>query len=199
MFKILIVYGTTDGHTKKVANRIAQICRDAGGSADVFDSKRSVLVARPENFDGVIVAASVHRGRYQGAVTQWVRRQIAGLKNKPTAFVSVCLGVLQQEQKVKAEVAKILRVFFEKTGWQPISVLNLAGAIPYTRYNFFKKWIMKRIARKTGGGMDLRLDYEYTNWTELEEFIREFLLLHIFSLKHGEIVHEAQTLSDFID
>jgi menaquinone-dependent protoporphyrinogen oxidase len=50
----------------------------------------------------------------------------------------------------------------------------VAGALPYTRYNWLKRWVMKRIVAKAGGDTDTTRDYEYTNWEELRAFSEEF-------------------------
>jgi menaquinone-dependent protoporphyrinogen oxidase len=50
----------------------------------------------------------------------------------------------------------------------------VAGALPYTKYNVFIRWIMKRIARQEGGDIDTSRDYEYTDWKALRLFAGEF-------------------------
>ena len=51
---------------------------------------------------------------------------------------------------------------------------TVAGAVPYTKYNWLKKWVMKRVVAKAGGGTDSTRDYEYTDWDDLRAFAREF-------------------------
>ena len=43
------------------------------------------------------------------------------------------------------------------------AVKHVAGALLYTRYNIFKRWIMKRIVAKAGGDTDVSRDYDYTD------------------------------------
>jgi menaquinone-dependent protoporphyrinogen IX oxidase len=43
---------------------------------------------------------------------------------------------------------------------------------------FLKRWIMKRIAQKAGGGTDTSKDYEYTDWQALDKFARDFIQQH---------------------
>ncbi len=50
----------------------------------------------------------------------------------------------------------------------------VAGAVPYTQYNWLKKWVMKRVVAKAGGDTDTTRDYEYTDWDDLRAFAREF-------------------------
>jgi len=65
--------------------------------------------------------------------------------------------------------------FLDKCGWRPTTHRLIAGAVLYTRYSWLKKWMMKRIVAKAGGGTDTTRDYEYTDWNDLRAFAREFL------------------------
>ena len=44
----------------------------------------------------------------------------------------------------------------------------------YSKYNFLTRFIMKRIARKTGRPTDTSRDYEYTDWSRLDRLAEEF-------------------------
>ena len=52
--------------------------------------------------------------------------------------------------------------------------LHCAGALKYTQYDFFKRWMLKRIAAAEGGPIDTKHDYELTNWTEIKCFVDDF-------------------------
>jgi menaquinone-dependent protoporphyrinogen oxidase len=49
----------------------------------------------------------------------------------------------------------------------------VAGALAYSKYNFFIKLVMKAIARKAGGPTDTSRDYEFTDWPALDRFVLE--------------------------
>jgi menaquinone-dependent protoporphyrinogen oxidase len=172
MARILVLYGTTDGQTAKVAGAIAEAIHDAGVTADLVDA--SHVQPDPDTYAGVIVAASVQAGGYQRAVERWVRRNAAALAAKPAGFVSVCLGVLQHDPAVDAELHRIRTKFFDATGWHPRVVHVVAGALMYTRYNWLKRWVMRRIVAKAGGDTDVSRDYEYTDWNDVRNFAAGF-------------------------
>ncbi len=68
-------------------------------------------------------------------------------------------------------------------GWYPAGVANFAGALRYTRYGFFKRLLMRSIARKEGSpDLDARRDYEYTDWSAVNGFVEDF----VRSLEEGE-------------
>jgi menaquinone-dependent protoporphyrinogen oxidase len=51
----------------------------------------------------------------------------------------------------------------------------VAGALLFTKYGWLKRRIMRHMARKAGMETDIRRDYEFTNWADLEVFAKGFL------------------------
>ena len=174
MSRVLILYGTTDGHTKKIASALAGVLTWEGSRVDVVDAARVTPDVRPERYDGVIVAGSIHMGGYQRALKRWVQRHGRELNQMPSAFVSVCLGILEKRAETQREVREILERFLARSGWQPPVSKTVAGALPYTRYGWFKKWVMRRIVAKVGCDTDTTRDFEYTDWDDVRAFAREF-------------------------
>ena len=172
MPRILIVYGTTYGHTATVAGAIAVALRARGAQVDI--AAAAANPPPPAGYDGVIVAASIVAGGYQKPVIRWAKQHRAALDTMPTAFVSVCLGVLQADPAVQKTINELVEGFRTQTGWKPGEVKLVAGALLYTRYNWILRLIMKRIARKAGGGTDTRRDYVYTDWADVDAFARVF-------------------------
>jgi menaquinone-dependent protoporphyrinogen oxidase len=172
-----VVYGTTDGHTAKVARSLADGLRREGAEVDIVDARDDDR--GPTGYDGVIVAASLHAGGYQRSVGRWVRTHVWVLDGKQTAFVSVCLGVLQHDPAVDRDIEATIEKFLTSAGWQPKVRKIVAGALLYTRYNWIKSWVMRRIVKKAGGDTDTSRDYVYTDWKDLQVFATRFLdLVH---------------------
>ena len=174
MTHILIVYGTTDGHTRKIAQVLAENLRARRCSVDIVDAAGSLWRLSPDSYDGVIVAASVHIGDYQRAVARWVRSYASMLNGLPTAFLSVCLAVLEKDPEARLEVTRIMDRFLARCGWQPMITKLVAGALLYTRYGWLKRRMMKRIVEKAGGDTDTTRDFEYTDWNDLRQFATDF-------------------------
>jgi menaquinone-dependent protoporphyrinogen oxidase len=173
MSRVLILYATTEGHTRAVAHALADPLTQCGIDVSIIEA--GSLDPHPAAYDGVMVAASIHGGRYQKSVETWVRAHARELAGRPAALVSVCLAVLQaSDQKVQAELGAIVDRFATRTGWRPPLVKQVAGALLYTRYGIFKRWVMKRIVAKAGGDTDTSRDYDYTNWAEVRAFAEEF-------------------------
>lgn len=174
MSRVLMLYGTTDGHTRKIAGAVSTTLQGYGCFVDVIDARGSLRGVRAEEYLAVIVAASVHAGGFQRPVRRWVRANAAALAERPTAFLAVCLAILEHRDGPQAEIRRIVDHFLALCAWRPGMIKIVAGAMPYTRYNWFKKYFMRRIALKTGGGTDTSRDYEYTDWNDLRAFARTF-------------------------
>jgi menaquinone-dependent protoporphyrinogen oxidase len=67
-----------------------------------------------------------------------------------------------------------LEAFFAETGWHPKRAKPIAGALLYTKYNLLMRFIMKCIAKESGGDTDTSKDFEYTDWAALDRFVYEF-------------------------
>jgi menaquinone-dependent protoporphyrinogen oxidase len=103
-----------------------------------------------------------------------VRDNAQRLTGLPSAFVSVSLAVLQTQPEVRREVAATVQRFLTATGWRPSCTKSIAGALLYTKYDWLKRWIMRRITAKAGGDVDTSRDYEYTDWQDLRSFAEQF-------------------------
>lgn len=172
MTRILVLYGTTDGQTAKIAGALGNALRMQGSDVDVVQAGKDAPA--PDGYAGIVVAASLHGGRYQRSVRKWASRYAQKLNQRPTAFLSVCLAVLQQKPEVQQELSTIIDRFLRGTGWRPTLTKPVAGALLYRRYGPLKRWVMKRIVQKAGGDTDTSRDYEYTDWEDLRAFADEF-------------------------
>jgi len=172
MSRVLVLYGTSEGQTAKIARAIAFSLNADSIDTDVVQA--GTLDPRPCHYAGVIVAGSIHRGGYQKPLAKWIRAHLAEFGNQPTAFVSVCLSVLSTQEKARDEARAIPRSFVDGLGWHPTMIKVVAGALPYTKYNIVTRWIMKRIVSAAGGDTDTSRDYEYTDWKDLRDFAGRF-------------------------
>jgi menaquinone-dependent protoporphyrinogen oxidase len=96
------------------------------------------------------------------------------LNGLPTAFLSVCLAVLEHGTEARADVLRIMQRFLTRCGWRPSMTRMVAGAVLYTRYGWLKRHMMKRIVAKAGGDTDTTRDFEYTDWNDLRAFAMDF-------------------------
>ena len=178
MIRVLVLYGTTHGQTAKIAHALAASLCAEGCLASAVNARDALRRVKARHYAGVIVAASLHAGGYQRPVRRWIRANARDLQAMPTAFVSVCLGVLEHKPSVDQELERLARRFVTPLGWTPGRVKMVAGALKYTRYSWLMKRVMRHMAARAGGGTDLTRDYEYTDWNDLGAFARSFMLEH---------------------
>lgn len=172
--KVLLVYGTTEGQTRKIARFVADLLAQQGHQTLVVDAIDATAAADPRGFDSVIIAASLHAGRYQSAVVHFVRQHLAAIDTRPNAFLSVSLAAVSDDEDDTLGLERCVLDFSQQTGWTPQLIHHVAGAFRYTAYDFLKRWAMKYIAHRKGGPTDTSRDHELTDWADLAQFVGNF-------------------------
>ena len=172
--RILIVYGSRYGQTARIANRIRQVLAERDFAVSLYQGDALPIGCRPDDYDGVLVGASMVFGKYQPYVREFVVRHGPALTRIPTGFFAVSGAAGSANPAERAEAERRLEAFCVETGWQPLLRVSVAGAIRYTKYNFVLRWVMKRISRKEGGSTDTSRDHEYTDWVQVEQFADRF-------------------------
>jgi menaquinone-dependent protoporphyrinogen oxidase len=166
-------FGTTDGHTSRVAEKVAHELRDLGRTVDVVDLREK----KPVSFDGVdaaILAGSLRVGRFQRELVEFAHDNADLLARLPNAFLAVSLTAAHDSPSAHRELAKPLARFSAETRWVPKETLHVAGALLYTRYGFFTRLVMRFISKRAGGDTDTSREYEYTDWAALAAFASRF-------------------------
>lgn len=169
--KVLIVYASKEGQTAKIARRIGDI---AAETADVaLYEATSVPNNALGNADAVIVAAPVHFDNHPRRIARFVRNNLAWLRARRSAFISVSGSSITESGRGQAE--EYVTDFLDDTRWMPDRVELVAGGMAFTKYNWLIRFIMRRIAKAKKLSTDTSRDYEYTNWEQIDRFAREFI------------------------
>ena len=171
MSKLLIIYSTTDGHTKKICQRIKNFLTD-GNLVELLsleDSKKIDL----SNFEKIIIGASIRYGKYSKELYKFVNLNKNILDKKKNAFFSVNV-VARKPEKNRAETNPYINKFLKISKWQPNKISVFAGKVDYPNYNFFDKYIIKFIMFITKGPTDTSRSYEFTDWSKVDDFSKEF-------------------------
>jgi menaquinone-dependent protoporphyrinogen oxidase len=171
--KILIIYGSTEGQTKKIANFLKKEVESMGHEVSVADANEKP--PKPSGYDLTLIGASVHMHKYQSAVLHYVKTNVEALNKTPSGFFSVCMATASGDAESLKERDEVTAVFLKDTGWKPAWVEQVAGALLYTQYDFFKKLIMRMIAKRHGESTDTSADHEYTDWPKLKTFLGKLL------------------------
>jgi menaquinone-dependent protoporphyrinogen oxidase len=172
--QVLVLYGTHEGQTRKVATFVADRLQAKDLSTILVDAADLGEGDALPSFDAVIVAASLHAGGFQRSVARALEKNAAAIGAKPSVFLSVSLSAAGNDEDDWRGLEKCLEQFFAEAGWRPQRIEHVAGAFRYTKYDFFKRMIMKRIARERGAPVDTSRDWELTDWAKLEAFADAF-------------------------
>ena len=171
--RVLVVYATTEGQTRKIAERIQARLAGAGHAPTLVDATQAGPRTDPAAFALAILAGSLHAGRYQAALVDFARRNAAALNAGESAFVSVSLSAAGDDPDDWAGLARCVETFRSETGWRAERLHHAAGAFRFTRYDFLKSWAMRFIAYRRGESVDPHADAEYTDWDALDAFVDE--------------------------
>ncbi|MCI0506296.1 MAG: protoporphyrinogen oxidase [Gammaproteobacteria bacterium] len=172
---ILMVYGTKEGQTATIIERMAQIVRNQGHQVTACSVKEIPAAFATDTFDAAMVGGSIHMGAYPPQLRTFVTRHRDWLNTAPSGFFTVCMAI-QSKNAAERDAAKAYGSrFVEVAQWHPQLIETFAGAVKYTQYNFITRYIMKRITKREGGSTDTARDHEYTDWDAVARFTRQFL------------------------
>jgi menaquinone-dependent protoporphyrinogen oxidase len=169
---VLIVYATHQGHTLRVAQRVADAVCAAGHTATVARVEEAPDVAA---FDAAIVGAPVHMDRFPAHVVAYAKAHAADLRRVPSGFFSISLTAAQDDGASREAIDRYLRSFQADTGWHPDVIASFAGALPYTRFGLVHRALMRQVAAKSGLDTDASHDHVYTDWDAVGGFVEAFL------------------------
>lgn len=171
MPRVLIIYGSTDGHVTRISERIAQIIREQGCEAELrrCDDLKGQRLAL-EGFDVVAIGDSVHVGKHHGYVKKFVSDHKDLLDPQGCAFFSVSGTSASDMPDMRAQARGYVEEFLASTGWRPGHTELIAGAFPFSQYGLLKRWIMRGVVKRQHGIRDPSGDIEFTDWGQVERF-----------------------------
>ena len=169
MSKTLILYSTTDGQTKKICEYIKLNLKHRS-EIDVLRLDKHMELSN-ENFDEIIIGASIRYGKYQKDLFDFIKKNKSTLESKNNAFFSVNV-VARKSEKSKPDTNPYMKKFLESVTWRPKSLAVFAGKIDYPKYRFIDKQMIRFIMYLTNGPTNIDETYEFTDWSEVKKFAR---------------------------
>lgn len=137
MRPILVVYSTRSGHTRHIAERVADRIRTLAHEAQIQDVRTEALPSL-ERYSAVVLAAGVHLGHHEREMVKFVRARRRELDRLPTVFLSVSMTEAAaadvhrpDDERLDAQrvTRKVLEDFVLETGWRPAKAVPVAGAL----------------------------------------------------------------------
>lgn len=170
---ILIVYGTVEGQTRKVAEFVENQARAAGEDVVLFDTSDRTEDLAFDGIDKIILAASVHERRHPKAFEIFVDSSRTPLAERPTLLLSVSLKAAFADGRNEAQdYADEMKL---RTGLKPTRELLVAGAIRSDSYDFYASQVLRHVVLD-GQTLDPSArDHEFTDWDEIASSVADFL------------------------
>ena len=155
--KSAIIYSSTDGQTKKICEVIKENLLNRYEHKII--SIENSIKFNFDNYDNIIIGASIRYGRHNSKVLDFVKNNSEMLKEKKNAFFSVNV-VARKPGKDTPDTNPYVKKFLNKTKWKPDKVGVFAGKVDYPNYNFLNKQIIRFIMFITKGPTDTSQTYE---------------------------------------
>jgi len=170
MARILILYSTTDGHTRKICDRLQALLEPQGHQVEVASITQDPA-ATLERFDAIVIGASIRYGKHSPLLFDFIHRHARLLNERPSAFFSVSVSA-RKAKNSRPETNPYMRKFLRRISWRPGQLAVFAGKIDYPRYTFFDRFMIRFIMLITGGPTDPQAVVEFTDWGQVEAFAR---------------------------
>ncbi|TEW53888.1 menaquinone-dependent protoporphyrinogen IX dehydrogenase [Psychromonas sp. RZ22] len=165
----LVLYSSVEGQTIKIIDRIKLATTDNLSVINI-DDKPTIDFSQ---YQKVLIGASIRYGNLRPNMIQFVNEHKAQLDALPNAFFLVCLTARKPE---KADPANntYMKKFDQISQWQPNIKAVFAGALLYSRYNWWQTLLIQLIMKMTGGSTDKSKDIELTDWQKVDLFSQKF-------------------------
>ena len=170
MAKILILYSSTLGQTRKIGDRLQQVIEQQGHEVTLVSIEDESQVDL-QTFDKIVIGASIHYGKHSPKIINFIKRNKLLLDSKPNAFFSVNI-VARKPDKNQPDTNPYLRKFLKQIAWNPRELAVFAGKLEYPKYSFFDRLMIRLIMFITKGPTDPNTVIEYTDWKQVEAFGR---------------------------
>ena len=170
MHHTLIIYSSTDGHTKTICERIL----------NSFNNKTEIKIMSLDEatkfdlstFNRIIIGASIRYGKHSKKLYKFITSNKNVLDQIQGIFFSVNV-VARKLEKNTPETNPYIQKFLKISNWKPKKIGVFAGRVDYPNYGFFDKYVIKFIMFLTNGPTDTSQSYEFTDWSKVDEFAKE--------------------------
>lgn len=168
MAKFLIIYSTTDGHTRTICSQIASTIGAHGHEVDLRPLKDNAEIDLTP-YDKIILGASIRYGKHQPEVFSFIERNLALLEQKESAFFTVNI-VARKSHKNQPDTNPYMQKFLQQIDWKPDHLEVFAGRLDFPRYKWSDRMMIRFIMWMTKGPTAKDTVVEYTDWDRVRAF-----------------------------
>ncbi len=168
MRKIIIIYSTTDGHTKEICSYLLNIIEKSNNQVTLISIENAEKIDLTI-FDKIVIGASIRYGKHSPKVYEFINNNLQILDNKSNAFFSVNV-VARKPEKNQADTNPYLKKFLLQIPWKPKKLAVFAGKINYQKYNIFDRYMIRMIMWVTKGPTHPETNIDFTDWEQVKKF-----------------------------
>jgi menaquinone-dependent protoporphyrinogen oxidase len=168
MTSLLIVYATTDGHTRRIGERLQQRLQ-SGGRPVVLKHLPDCTADDVAAAGAIVIGASIRYGKHKPEVAAFIARHLVALQARPSAFFSVNV-VARKPGKDVPEGNPYLQKFLRSIAWRPQHLAVFAGRLDYPSLGTLDRTMIRFIMWMTKGPTDPKGVYEFTDWVRVDAF-----------------------------
>ncbi len=169
----LVIYSSTDGHTKSICERIINFS-DNENKVKIVSLNEAANFNLSE-FNKIIIGASIRYGKHSKDLYKFIELNKSILDSKDGIFFSVNV-VARKSEKNTPDTNPYIKKFLKISKWSPKKIGVFAGKVDYPKYGFLDKYIIKFIMFITKGPTDTSKSYEFTDWSKVDNFAKELWL-----------------------
>lgn len=146
MPSVLLVYGSWNGSTARVARHLRQELTLHGLEVSAAPATSA---PDPASFDAVVIGSAVRSGEWHPAAMDWLKRHALKLRQKPVAVFSVCLTPACRPERLSEARGYSLPLRME-LGLQPVSESVFAGAHDPSRLKLGDRLKARSVGARAG-------------------------------------------------
>ncbi|MGL4666973.1 MAG: menaquinone-dependent protoporphyrinogen IX dehydrogenase [Saezia sp.] len=167
---VLLLYSSRFGQCKRIAETLGTELTQLGHTCEIVNIEQNLALTKAvQDYDAVVITASIRYGYYHKKVGLFVQEHLSALQKTLDVFIPINLVARKPERRT-IERNSYVKKFLEKTGWHP-KLLNIQpGALNYPSYNFFDRFMIKLIMKMTKGETDVTKSFDYTDWEEIKAY-----------------------------
>lgn len=170
MKKTLIIFSTTDGHTRFICEKIQRQLKNRDLVELIsIDQHKNIKI---KEYDTVVFGASIRYGKHSLEIQNFIRDNKTNLDKTKTAFFSVNVVARKNEKNTPLTNPYLIK-FLKKLDWKPNLTAVFAGRIDYPSYKFIDKQMIRLIMYITKGPTNTSKTYDFTDWKVVENFSQD--------------------------
>ncbi len=156
--KVLIGYGSKNGSTEEIAQRIGDVLREVGLRVDVRRINRDT---RLKSYSAAILGSSVYYGKWNRDVVHFLRTNEAELSRRPVwLFASGPTGTGQAEALAGGVMLPdAIKPIADRIAPQDVALFK--GAISADKVNPFEWWVVNTVKAQVG---------DFRDWDRVDEW-----------------------------